>query len=176
MKRPPSEPRGPGRHRLFYALWPDALVAEKLEGLQSGLAGKKTQRQDFHLTLAFLGEQPAQALPVLESVLCGLSRPDMTMVLDRYGCFERLDLLWAGMSSVPQALLDLQLKLSTALRASGVAFRQETAFRPHITLARKVRTMPETDFSPIVWSAYSLVLAQSESMPGEGRYRILASR
>lgn len=176
MSPTPSEPRGPGRHRLFYALWPDALVAERLEGLQAGVAGKKTQRQDFHLTLAFLGEQPAQALPVLESVLNRLSSPDMTLVLDRYGCFKRLDLLWAGMSSVPQALFDLQLSLSMALRASGIAFKQETAFRPHITLARKVKTMPETDFSPIVWSAYSLVLARSESMPGEGRYRILASR
>lgn len=176
MKSTLNQPGSPNRHRLFYALWPDASVAQKLEGLQQGLAGKKTHRDDFHLTLAFLGEQPAQALPVLESVLNGLSRPDMTLVLDRYGCFKRLDLLWAGMSSVPRALLDLQLNLSAALRASGIDFKQETAFRPHITLARKVKTMPEADFSPIVWSAYSLVLARSESMPGEGRYRILASR
>lgn len=176
MSPVPIEPHSPGRHRLFYALWPDALVAEKLERLQDGLAGKKTHRNDFHLTLAFLGEQPAQALPVLEAVLRDLSRPDMTFVLDRYGCFKHLDLVWAGMSAVPQALFDLQQNLNTALRASGVVFKQEATFRPHITLARKVKTMPETDFSPIVWSAYSLVLAQSESVPGAGRYRVLASR
>ena len=176
MSPAPTELQGSGRHRLFYALWPDAAVAERLEGLQEALEGKKTHRNDFHLTLAFLGEQPAHALPVLEAVLRGLPRPDMMFVLNRYGRFKNLDLAWAGMGVVPQALFDLQKNLSAALQASGIAFKQEAAFRPHITLARKVKTMPEGSFSPIVWSDYSLVLAQSESIPGGGRYRVLASR
>lgn len=176
MNSPLTDPASPGRRRLFYALWPDAAVAQKLERLQEGLGDKKTHRNDFHLTLAFLGEQPAESLPVLEAVLRGLPSPEMDLVLNRYGCFKHLNLVWAGMNAVPQALFDLHEGLITALRKSGIVLKQEAVFRPHITLARKVKTMPEANFSPIVWRASSLVLAQSENVPGGGRYRILVRR
>lgn len=162
--------------RFFYGLWPDADTAKHLRQSQHCLPGKKTHPDDFHLTLAFLGEQPKQALPALHTVLQRLSSYDMTCMLDIYGCFKNLDLVWAGMTAPPRALFDLHRELQQALRESGISFRHEAAFRPHITLARKVKTAPRATFPPLAWRPCTLALAQSGGGPGGGRYRILASR
>lgn len=166
-----------GRQRLFYALWPDAEVARELRGLQEVLSGRKTHVEDFHLTLAFLGEQPEEALPALKKILFGLSLPEITCLLDTYGCFSRLKLVWAGMTAPPQSLFDVRRQLLDKLSEESIAFPQEAAFRPHITLARKVEAISEWPMKPIRCAPLSLVLARSvKALPGSPHYRILASR
>lgn len=172
MSVQPSE-----RRRLFYALWPDASAARQLQGLQEVLPGRKTHVEDFHLTLAFLGEQPEQALPVLKEILLGLSLPEITCQLDTYGCFSRLKLVWAGMTNPPQSVFEVRRQLLEKLREKSISFPQETSFRPHITLARKVEAVAEWPMAPIPCASFALVLAQSvKALPGSPHYRILASR
>ena len=51
--------------RLFFALWPDAESAATLAAVARGctalLGGKPTRAAAIHMTLVFLGEQPADA-------------------------------------------------------------------------------------------------------------------
>src|SRR5690606_17510992 len=98
-------------HRLFYALWPDEATAMRLSSLQAPLGGRRTHASDFHLTLAFLGEQPPEALPALYGVLEDLHIPPLTLALDRYGAFARLQIAWAGMSAPPPELMQLRVDL-----------------------------------------------------------------
>ena len=172
MNVQPSE-----RQRLFFALWPDAAAARELQGLQEVLSGRKTHIEDFHLTLAFLGEQPDEAMPALKEILFGLSLPEIPCLLDTYGCFSRLKLVWAGMSAPPQSLFEVRRQLLGKLGEESIAFPQEAAFRPHITLARKVNGISEWSMKPIRCASLSLVLARSvKAPPGSPHYRILASR
>jgi 2'-5' RNA ligase len=165
------------QHRLFYALWPDTAVAEKLQVWQGAISGRKTHLEDFHLTLAFLGEQQAMMLPDLEAVLPLLPHQRLECVLDTYGHFERLNLVWVGMSAPPPGLFDLQRALRLLLLERGVLLPPERVFRPHITLARKARldvglTVPP----PLPWHARSVVLARSGGGEAGGpRYQVLAS-
>lgn len=164
------------QHRLFYALWPDTAVAEKLQVWQGAISGRKTHLADFHLTLAFLGEQLATMLPDLVAVLPLLPRQGLECVLDTYGHFERLNLVWAGMSAPPQGLFDLQHALRLLLLERGVSLPPERVFRPHITLARKARLGVGLTVSPVPWHARSVVLARSGGGEAGGpRYQVLAS-
>lgn len=162
--------------RLFFALWPDDATRAELTRLQIAIHGRFIAYENLHLTLAFLGQQPAALLPELKEILSRLSPTAFTLHLDRLGYFTRNRIAWAGMHDVPDALLTLQQELTQKLRQSGVSFNDQTGFRPHITLARDASLTADVEFEPIVWNVDEIALLQSESTPQGARYRLLASR
>lgn len=162
--------------RLFYALWPDGATRAALMQLQIAMAGRLTRSDNLHLTLAFLGAQPASAVPLLESILMRLPAAPMALTIDRIGYFTEPHLAWAGMSSVPPALASLEQSLAQELDREGIAIKRRAAFIPHITLARDTTTLEDFPFDAIAWRADHLALVQSD-VEGEGViYRVLASR
>jgi len=162
--------------RLFYALWPDDAVRERLAALQAHVDGKLTAYENLHITLAFLGEQPADSLPALGAILDGLPRDEIMLPLDRLGYFPKKRIAWAGMHAVPGALRALAGALADALIANGVAFDRRTDFKPHVTLARDADPPRDVSFDPIVWHAERIVLVQSVMQRGGVRYEVLAER
>ncbi|MES2536542.1 MAG: RNA 2',3'-cyclic phosphodiesterase [Pseudomonadota bacterium] len=161
--------------RLFYGLWPDELTRAALAGLQTRVKGRKTHHDNLHLTLAFLGEQPATMLPELKQILAGLPRPDMTLVLDRVGYFTRPRIAWAGMSVVPEELAGLHQALMAALAEHNIVAASHDSFKPHVTLAREAKEPDDFPFDTIHWQARQTALIQSTTGPDGLRYRVLAS-
>jgi 2'-5' RNA ligase len=165
--------------RLFFALWPDEATRSALAGLlppgQSG-AGRPTAPENLHLTMAFLGMQPAEVLPALEQVLQAIAFPALRLQLDRYGYFQRARIAWLGMKQPPPALLQLQRELSATLRQCGIGHDRESAFRPHVTLARNAPAAPRGREPEIVWQAPQLALVQSTTTPSGPIYQVLAQR
>jgi len=162
--------------RLFYALWPDDAVRERLAALQAHVRGKPTRYDNLHITLAFLGEQSEDLLPELRTLLELLPRDPVDLVLDRMGYFPRNRIAWAGMHDLPLPLRDLHGALTGLLERHDIAFDRGARFRPHVTLARDADPPPDIDFEPIPWAARRIVLVQS-SMQGDGvRYRVLAEQ
>ena len=163
------------QHRLFFALWPDPEVRTALAQMQAGITGTLTRPEKLHLTLAFLGQQPASALPALCRVLDQAPAQPMALQLDTHGYFTRLRIAWAGMQSVPPKLLELRAALMRMLADTGfVPEFEEDRFKPHVTLARKAGAGGAAGFPPIRWLATQMVLA--ESFTGTGEYRIIAAR
>lgn len=162
--------------RLFFALWPDDLTRGELARLQQSLAGRQIPYDNLHITLAFLGQQPAAQLAALKDILMHLPKTAITLTLDRIGYFPRNRIAWAGMHEVPAALIVLQQHLAQALTECGIAFDSQLKFKPHITLARDAATPPDMAFNPIVWQAQQVALVQSVTMPGGSRYQVLAAR
>lgn len=162
--------------RLFFALWPDDLMRGELVRLQQSLQGRKIPYDNLHITLAFLGQQPAERLATLKDILMHLPRTSITLTLDRVGYFPRNRIAWVGMHEVPAALLGLQQHLTQALTQCGIAFDSQLKFKPHITLARDAAPPPDMTFNPIVWQAQHVALVQSVTTPGGSRYQVLASR
>lgn len=162
--------------RLFFALWPDDDVARRLADRQAPLdGGRRTHARDFHLTLAFLGVQPLERLPDLRQVVDQVPFRALQLVLDRYGEFERQKVVWAGMSSVPEALPELRRRLLDMPALAQLSFRREAGFVPHVTLARKTRP-PQAEFEAISWRATRIALAESAGEGAVPRYRLLACR
>lgn len=161
--------------RLFYALWPDDATRAALLRLQTPLQGRKTNYQNFHLTLAFLDRQPATLLPVLQDILANFPKPDLPLVLDRIGYFTQQRLAWASMHAVPDTLVTLQRNLMQMLLQRHISLNPQTAFKPHVTLARNTAPPPDLPFESIAWHANQIVLVQSTTEADAIVYRILAS-
>lgn len=162
--------------RLFYALWPDDATRTELMRLQTSFHGRLTRYENLHVTLAFLGEQPATLLPALKDILDHLPSSPVTLTLDRLGYFPKKRIAWVGMHDAPDALFTLQSKLAQALAQQGVSFDNRASFKPHVTLARDATPPPDLVFEPITWQANQVALVQSKTQPDGVSYRVLASR
>jgi len=164
------------QHRLFYAIWPDEATSESLMRLQAPLHGRKTHRDDFHITLVFLGERSSELLPIFQEILMRISNVEMALVIDRLRYSRRNHMVRLEMTTPPPALFQLQSELTEELTRRKIPFRQHPEFKPHITLARDADAPGELPFAPITWHANRIALV--ESMIGvEGtKYRVLASR
>ncbi|MBK4733276.1 RNA 2',3'-cyclic phosphodiesterase [Noviherbaspirillum pedocola] len=161
--------------RLFFALWPDDATRAALAGLQRGLRGRATAKENLHLTMAFLGAQPAATLPVLRGILAELQRPDIALVIDELGYFARARIAWAGMREAPQALRDWQAELVSRLADGGILFDKKPGFTPHVTLARNAAPVEAGPVEPLAWMRPQLVLVRSETRPEGVRYAVIGS-
>lgn len=162
--------------RLFFALWPDLDTRNALAALQHTVSGRLIHREDLHLTLAFLGQQPESVLPVLKDVLAHLPRGEIAFTLDRVGYFARNRIVWAGAHTTPPALLDLYARLKEGLAVHAVQWKDEREYKPHITLARDAAAPLDLVFTPIVWPVRQVALVQSQSNAEGSRYRVIAIR
>jgi RNA 2',3'-cyclic 3'-phosphodiesterase len=161
--------------RLFFALWPDAPLRAILARLQKATllhGGRPTHHEDFHLTLAFLGEVPAERRACCEAAADAVRAAPFGLRLERVGHWPRPRILWCGPQTNPPELLALVRTLGAALRPCGFA-GEDRPYAAHLTLARKVTTPP----APLAawhadWRVDSFVLAAG--CGGQApRYRVL---
>lgn len=158
----------PAGQRLFFALWPDDPVRHALLHWQTGHLSADVRwqhRDDFHLTLHFLGHVDADRVDALLEVGERLARPAFPLLLDRVGHWPRPKVIWAAPQTCPAALGDLHQTLGGALDALGFALDRRR-FQPHVTLARKA---PEALSGsalrpPVPWPVRELALVAS--LPG----------
>lgn len=162
--------------RLFFALWPDDATRTALMQLQASIHGRIIPYENLHLTLAFLGRQPATLLPDLKEILAHCTSETAILTLDRLDYFTRNRIAWAGTHQAPDALVQLVLELTRALAPHGIGLNEPHNFKPHITLARDASPPPDMVFDPIVWRADRVALVQSTTSAEGSIYQVLASR
>ncbi|MFE6866927.1 RNA 2',3'-cyclic phosphodiesterase [Kitasatospora sp. NPDC057692] len=129
--------------RLFVAVLPPVEALQDLADAVApvrGLPGADRLRwtavDAWHLTLAFLGEVPAERVPGLEAALAGVAEghPAHTLRLAGGGRFgDRV--LWAGVEGQDWALRRLAEAVHGAA-AEVVGETDDFTFHPHLTLAR----------------------------------------
>jgi 2'-5' RNA ligase len=162
--------------RLFFALWPDDTTRTALTQLQIPLRGRIVPYRNLHLTLAFLGLQPAQAVEAGKDILLRLSAQPPILTLDRVGYFSRNRVAWAGTHDLPPDLLALHGELGDAVARHGIVGKDHQTFKPHITLARDAAMPVDMAFAPIQWRAAQVVLVRSRATADGAGYEVLASR
>lgn len=172
---------GPSVVRLFFAIELPAEVQSSLGRLcppGSGGAYRWVDPGLLHVTLVFLGEQPRDRLPRLETIArmaAGASQP-ATLRIGQAGSFGGHGaprVLWVGLGGETASLLALQGRLDGALRQDGFLLEQRV-YRPHITLARR-RTAatpsagpppwPPRQIEPLAFAMDALVLFESRLSP-----------
>lgn len=153
--------------RLFFALWPDDAVRHALLHWQTHhlpASVRWQHRADLHLTMHFLGSVEHDRVEALVALGDQVSHQAFGLVLDKIGRWPKPGVLWCGPSSRPYELDALHDALAVGLTQHGFAV-DSRPFRPHVTLARKVRKAADYGpLSPVSWSVRELALV--ESRPG----------
>lgn len=167
-----------GALRLFFALWPDAALRERLwrdtAALRKAGGGRPVARDNLHLTLAFLGSVPPADLPALRSAAAQVQAPDFDLVLDTADYWKRPQLLVLAPSVVAAPLAGLASQLWQALSPLGFVPEART-FRPHVTLARRARDPGlQALAGPLCWPVREFCLVRSVTDSGGARYEPLA--
>ena len=163
--------------RLFFALWPDDRLRQRLESLAAGLSeralGKPIPAAKVHMTLAFLGEVPHDRFPAAVEAASRVTGEAFDLALDEIGSFRSAHVAWIGSSKGHPALTTLQAGLAGELRREG--FELETRpFAAHVTLARRIlRPIGRQAVEPIAWPVRDFALVASDT--GRGSYEVKRS-
>lgn len=134
----------PATVRVFIALAPPDDAKEELaQGLRPAYDTHPDMRwnriEDWHITLAFLGELPVETVALLRPPLADLAAKHQPLCLALRGGGHFDDrVLWSGIDGDLDELHRLAADVRTAVRSCGVAF-EDRPLRPHLTLARARR-------------------------------------
>ncbi|MBV2359299.1 RNA 2',3'-cyclic phosphodiesterase [Thalassococcus sp. CAU 1522] len=173
--------------RAFVALpLPDALI-DPVQAIQARLpAGRAVPQDNLHLTLAFLDDQPEDALAEIDFGLSALRAAPVPLRLAGLTSFggdhgQALALI----ADPDPALIALHDAVRRAVMAAGVTLPRRR-FRPHVTIARLRRgdtarpdmqaalaTQAGVALPPAL--ADRLALVGSTLAPGGARHEILAT-
>lgn len=144
-------------------------AAEYARIFENSLSGAYVPAANYHVTLAFLGEFPAETVPQIRLCMnhAAQSAFPFTFSIDGTGIFgkERHGILHLTLQN-ESAFQQSARILRAALTASGFTFDPKP-FRSHITLARKIRTpeAPDLPFPPAaVCTAHGFTLFHSTSV------------
>ncbi|WP_328884877.1 RNA 2',3'-cyclic phosphodiesterase [Streptomyces sp. NBC_00316] len=139
-----NEQNQPARVRVFIALAPpdhakEELARELRPAYDTHPHMRWNRIEDWHITLAFLGELPATTVPFLRPPLADLAaaHQPLSLALRGSGHFDDR-VLWSGIDGDLDGLHTLAADVRTAVRNCGVAF-EGRPLRPHLTLARARR-------------------------------------
>ena len=160
--------------RMFFALWPDADTRARLAEVTatSRLTGaaRAVARENYHLTLAFVGEVAVSQLAVLQQIGRSQQGSGCTIRLDACEHWQDARVLVAVARETPAALIELWTRVQAALNLR----HPEAALRAHVTLARKVAQAPVLQaMSPIYWSAKSFSLVRSDTRGPHSVYTVV---
>lgn len=138
------------------------------------LGGRRMRRETLHLTLAFIGDVPAERLAELRGIAGAIRPSAFELLFDRRHCLARRKIFWAAASVVSPRLRELAADLNERLKAAD--FRTEDRpFAAHVTLLRHARcdkALPPGDLR-IEWPVRDFVLVESELQPEGAGYRVL---
>ena len=172
------------RQRLIDAV--DRIHRDIPQGIQWANA------DGMHLTLKFLGNIPSGGVaPLLQCLQpVALESGPFLLRLAGLGMFpnpRKPRVLWAGVDGDLDALSHLQQAAEDAITTLGYPPEQRP-FRPHVTLGRPRRSVPDARLSrigavvsatappsPVRWQVESVDVMQSELHPSGARYTILGS-
>jgi 2'-5' RNA ligase len=172
------------RHRLFFALWPDAETASHLHALATDLVqhsrgrGRVMRADTLHMTLAFVGNVTTPQLDTLVDAASEVVADGFEVSLDRLGFWPRGGVVYAGCSRAPSRQRLLFEQVARILDTTGFAppGRGLGKPEPHVTLARAVRgaDLPRLG-AALRWRAQEFALVESHLHPSGARYQTLAS-
>jgi 2'-5' RNA ligase len=167
--------------RLFFALWPDddtrARIAEAALALRRAVDARPVPQENYHATLAFVGEASMPQLAVLQQIGRAQRAASCTIRFDAYDYWRDPRVVVAVATETPAALTLLwaQLHRDLALVQPQLNLENSQApLRTHITLARKVAQAPVLPaMSPFGWTARSFSLVRSDTSGARSVYTVV---
>jgi len=134
--------------RLFFTILLNDEVKIALQNLQEQLKaqvykGSFTRPENFHLTLAFLGEIPESRVMALHQIIQKINFLSFEITFNRTSCFthSRKELWWTGVDPYDPLLPNLKSiheQLIKRLEKNDFSVDKKP-FNAHITLGREIR-------------------------------------
>ncbi len=179
--------------RLFIAIaLPPNLAARASEILPTSLpALRRVKPENFHLTLAFLGQTPDERLGEVSETAreAAASVSRFALTFDRAGRFPdrgRPRVVWLGVAEGAASVLELGEGVYAGLRRRGLHF-EDRPQSPHLTLARvaedasaaAARTvgaaLDDLTIGSLRFEVSEIAVVQSVLSPKGARYTALAT-
>jgi 2'-5' RNA ligase len=115
---------------------------------------------NFHVTLAFLGNVALENIAPLEKRVSGVRCAGFSIQLDWISQAPFQGMIWAVPGKVPLELSELVRKLRGVIAEPG--FRADTrSYRPHVTLVRKFRgSLQSLRIQPLAWQVSGFTLVE----------------
>jgi 2'-5' RNA ligase len=173
---------GRERLRLFVALLlPGETVARLVDWQASELAGRGNIRvvppSNLHITLAFLGSTPADALPGILDVAHAAAREVEPPLFETVRYRETRSVGMIAFSDGGGRAARLAARLFEGLEGLGVYERERREWLPHVTIVRfreRPRLTPALpELGPVVSSEMAVMI--SRLRPSGAQYEILES-
>ncbi|HLT91470.1 MAG TPA: RNA 2',3'-cyclic phosphodiesterase [Woeseiaceae bacterium] len=153
--------------RLFFALWPSdrqrELLRNALRPVLTTVEGTPVDRRNWHVTLVFIGSFPEAQIPFLEAAAGEVGTEPVRLRFDRLAYWPRPKVASLLPLAVPPALESLVGSLEALLAPFGRE-PEDRIYRPHITVARRVRafeTLPLARPVDLEWTGFTLVASQT---------------
>ena len=163
--------------RVFFALWPDDNLRQRLQQTALRLAIERPARRvpdyNLHLTLHFIGNIYRAELGCLQREARAVFATPFELEIDRVGHFARPRVGWLGCSRVPEALASLHHDLGQ--RLTRCDYQPEARrFNPHVTVARKLQQQPAAfEFEALRWRVENFVLIESRQRDNGVQYEVI---
>jgi len=161
--------------RLFFALWPDEALRQRLQEAAMtfpvAAGGRRVPGTNLHLTLHFIGNIYFEQMDCLKTAARSVSTPGFDLTLDVQGYFKKPQVAWLGCDNPPAALDDLHRQLGSRLQACD--FKPEARpYHPHVTVARKPGSIAaDACFAPIEWRVTEFALIEVRAVENGVQYR-----
>jgi len=161
--------------RLFFALSCPSDLADAICNWRDShaLGGRPVAQANLHMTLAFLGNQPATAVDGLKQLANSLRVDAFLLQLDQLQMIGK-NFACLTPSLSPSPLIDLVGQLHAGLSAHGVVL-DSRPFLPHVTLSRQVHALPAMEPRAFRWAVKHFGLYLSENTAQGAHYTELAS-
>jgi 2'-5' RNA ligase len=161
--------------KLFFALWPShrqqEILRDAIMPSLSTVEGTAVDRRSWHITLVYLGDFPEERIPALLSAAELIEPGQIRLRFDSISFWQQPKIACVHTKTVPAELEHLVQSLQQAMIPFGFE-PDPRVYRPHITVARKVRAFPEVRLMrpvELTWSEFELV--ESISIRGGVQYR-----
>jgi RNA 2',3'-cyclic 3'-phosphodiesterase len=171
--------------RLFVGIKIPQQLSQKLSSMQKGLINVRWIRpDDFHITLAFIGDTDHRAAAEVSAALQRIARPPLNIRVSGIDVFggDKPHALFAKVLP-DDALIELQADIERLMRTCRVQV-DKRKFIPHVTLAR-LKAVSSRDIADYLslngyfptqsFSAESFELYSARASTGGGPYRIESS-
>jgi 2'-5' RNA ligase len=154
-----------------------SALANAARPLLTACDGRPIPTQNLHLTLAFLGSVPEPRIQALTPIAARVAlafqhvaSAPIEIDLDTLDYWRRSEILCATSAAAAPAAAALADTLQRTLTENGFA-PDLKPFRPHATLARKVRRVTRERHMPRVrWSFRDFHLVESRTAPTGSLY------
>ena len=154
--------------RLFFALWPDAALRQRLQEAATSIpveaGGRRVPGANLHLTLHFIGNVYFEQMECLKAAARSVSTSGFDLTLDVQGYFKKPRVAWLGCGNPPAALGDLHRQLGRRLQTCE--YQPEVRpYHPHVTVARKCGSIAaDACFAPIDWPVTEFALVEVQAI------------
>lgn len=143
-------------------------LAHLIESLKDKISNVKwVERENFHITLRFIGEVSEDRIPVLERIIDEVSLKFSPFEIELKGTGKFPHVIWVGIDKGSDILKNISYSIEGALIRANFS-PTDKPFSPHITLGRvkkEIKRFQVEDFGPLVFLVDSITLMQSQLFP-----------